>query len=356
MSSFLLRYVPLPLIPTEDLIFLTMTMQQLIRNFPAQLHEAAELTVNQQEGNTITSQPQQVVLVGMGGSGIGAHLVKSLLDPVAGCPVEVLSDYRLPAYVGPKTLVLGSSFSGNTEETLSAIKVAHERHAAVVGATSGGELLELCQAHQWPHVVLPVKAESPRAHLGFSFVAMLKLLHEAGVATRDYTDAIHAAADFLEAEQNPIQERAAKVAAEMRGYIPLIYADQRLAPVATRLRQQINENGKQLAHAAALPEMNHNELVSWLDPTDLMQVTRMIYLESDFDHPRTLRRREVMFTMLPDGMRKYRVQAQGSDFLTQMLYLAHLSDWLSWHLANENSIDPFSVSIIERLKNRIKDA
>ncbi|MGF1532764.1 MAG: bifunctional phosphoglucose/phosphomannose isomerase [Bernardetiaceae bacterium] len=329
-------------------------MQQLIADFPAHLSEAARLRITHSD----TPKPQalqNVLIVGMGGSGIGGALAISLLEPLAPCPIQCLSTYDLPAYVGARTLVLASSFSGNTEETLQATHTAlHARQAPVLAVTSGGQLGDWAQQHQFPHVMLPVKAASPRAHLGFSLAALLKLLHWAGISPKDFTDDLQRIADFIAQQQNQIAEEAEQVAHLIHGFLPIIYTDQTLLPVATRLRQQINENAKQLAHIAPIPEMNHNELVAWNDPTDLLRKTRVIFMASDFEHPRVGLRRQILHKLLPSTTTAYHFKTQGKDLLTQLFYAIHWGDWLSWYLAQQNGVDPFPVSIIEQLKAALK--
>lgn len=329
-----------------------MDMQELITDFPEHLLEAVHLEIIHHFEHA-SGSIDNVVIIGMGGSGIGGQLACSLLSPVSKVPLLTLSTYDIPAFVSPRTLVIASSFSGNTEETLYALAQAQERGAILAALTSGGQLEELAQMHQCPYVKLPVKAASPRAHLGFSLTALLLLLHRAGIAGKDYSDSIRKVASVLRRQQPHIRERAARAAQFFHQRLPLIYTDQRLLPAAVRLRQQINENAKQLAHVAALPEMNHNELVAWNDPTELLGKARLLLVESDFDHPRTRVRRDILKGLVPEHTDVQHLRLTGEGFLGQMLHFIHWGDWLSYYLAQANEVDPFPVTLIETLKEKL---
>ncbi|MEM6298683.1 MAG: bifunctional phosphoglucose/phosphomannose isomerase [Bacteroidota bacterium] len=326
-------------------------MKKLITDFPEHLREAADLTIE-----NVDSIPHKAVnglITGMGGSGIGGRLAVSILSPVCSRPLATLSDYRLPAYVNTSSLVVASSFSGNTEETLSAINDALERKAKIVALTSGGALKDLAQENDWAHVLLPVKAASPRAHLGFSLVALMKLLHHTGFAVKSYDDEFRKSADLLHSQQADIKASARETAEFLKGALPIIYSGQRLLPAATRLRQQINENAKQLAHEAPIPEMNHNELVAWHDKANLLSATRFLFIETDYDHQRSRLRREILQTMIPETVKSLRFQAKGESYIQQLMYFIHWGDWVSFYLAEQNQVDPFPVNIIEDLKKNL---
>ncbi len=327
-------------------------MKQLIADFPEHLREATDLAIK--NASLLPQKTTAGLIVGMGGSGIGGQLAVSILAPVCARPLVTLSDYCLPAYVNMQTLTVASSFSGNTEETLGAIKEAQKRKANLVALTSGGILLELARENAWAHIVLPVKAASPRAHLGFSLVAVMKLLHRAGFSGKSYDDEFRKSADLLQNEQTSIQKSALEAARFFTGALPIIYADQRLLPAATRLRQQINENAKQLAHEAPIPEMNHNELVAWHDKASLLSGTRFLFIETDYDHPRSRMRRDIIQPMLPETTKSLRFKPKGKSYIQQLLYLIHWGDWVSFYLAEQNQVDPFPVEIIENLKKNLQ--
>ncbi|MBK6610799.1 MAG: bifunctional phosphoglucose/phosphomannose isomerase [Sphingobacteriales bacterium] len=325
-------------------------MNELIAAFPQQLREAVEITKNTFI-KPISTPVKNIMVTGLGGSGMGANMVYDLLNSQLHIPFMVNKDYVLPASVGVGTLVIASSYSGNTEETLAAFEQARQRGAHIVCITSGGKLAQLAQQYQCDIAFMPAGKPSPRACLGYSLVQQLHVLAALGFAKPQILDAIVVAANWLDGQTPQIQTEAQNLANGLIRKIPVIYAPAHAESVAIRWRQQINENSKMLAWHHVIPEMNHNELVGWRIFNDQLGV---VFFELEDTHPRTALRmqlnRELISQYTPHI---FRVQAKGVSLLQRILYLTCLGDWLSWYLAQLRGVDAMEVNVIDQLKNAL---
>lgn len=301
-----------------------------------------------------------VVVLGMGGSAIGADLLRAFALPESKLPVTVVRDYTIPAWVGPKSLVIASSYSGDTEETLSALDEAIERDTHLCAVTSGGQLLARARAMGMPHVVLP-GGYPPRAALGYSFAALLRLAHKVGLVSIDdqdfygTTEALRHNAGVLADEEG----RAAEMAEALAGRIAVLYAGSPLMEaVARRWCTQIQENAKQPAFVQSLPEANHNEILAWEGaPEDLRRRLAAIALRDAADHPRVMLRLDLTRQIVaPRAAAWMEHRAAGESRLERMLTALQLGDFVSVFLAFAMGVDPTPVDTIERLKQRLAQA
>jgi glucose/mannose-6-phosphate isomerase len=325
-------------------------MYQLIQSFPAQLREALSLAA------AITVRPpdrefHQIVVAGMGGSGIGADFVAAFIRQACKIPSLVVKDYELPAYVDDHTLLIASSYSGNTEETLAACEQALDRKARVVAITSGGKLAQLAQSNGWDLAPLPPGQPAPRACLGYSLVAQLSVLVKMGFAAPAILEEVAAAAELLEADQELFHEKAQQIAGFLRDKITVIYSTSPLEPVALRFRQQLAENAKMLAWHHVIPEMNHNELVGWRrDQPGLVAMFLRYSGESPSNKLRMQITREVVSEFASGRME---ITGKGESLAEQALFLVHLFDWVSYYLAELQGLDAMEIKIIDYLKEEI---
>jgi len=328
-------------------------MQNLISGFPEQLREALAI------GKAAVIRPpekqiRQIVVAGMGGSGIGADFVSAFIREECKVPLLVLKDYALPSYVGEYSLFIASSYSGNTEETLAACRQAEERGARIVAVTSGGALGKMAEENGWDAVYLPEGQPAPRACLGYSLVAQLYVLHKLGLTGSTSLDAVAPAASLLESAQDEIREKAGQLAGFLVGKIPVIYVASAMEPVAVRFRQQLAENSKMLAWHHVIPEMNHNELVGWRrDEPKLAAVFLRYPGESAENRLRLDITRDVVGEFA--GAR-VEIQAKGKNPVEQALYLVHLADWTSCFLADLQGLDAMEIRIIGFLKEEMARA
>lgn len=324
-------------------------MDKLIASFPAQLSESIKIgqsTVFSKPGKDI----RNVVISGLGGSGIGGTIVKNFTENRLMVPVVVNKTYDLPAFVSENSLVIICSYSGNTEETIEAFKQAIAKQAIIVCITSGGAVAVMAEKHQLPCFMIPA-GRPPRACLGYSVVQILFALHYAGLLDNSFVQDIEKAALLLEKEQEGIMAIAADLAAKNLHKLPVVYAGNQMEGVAVRWRQQLNENSKVPGWSNVVPEMNHNELVGWCDSQDHLSV---YFLHAGTDHPKVKMRmainKEIINRCSPFV---YDIKSMGDSYWEQVFYLTHIGDWLSWYYAEKRGVDATEVKVIDYLKSQL---
>jgi glucose/mannose-6-phosphate isomerase len=327
-------------------------MKQLIENFTEQLYEGLAIGKKYQF-KTARKRLSNVVLTGLGGSGIGGSIVQNYVFDKMDTPIIVNKDYFLPAFVDGNSLVIISSYSGNTEETVSAFKQALDANATIVCITSGGEIAKLACVHDIDCILLP-SGMPPRACIGYSMIQVLYTLAYFGLINNDFISDIGVSIELLNANEKDIQEKAAAIAQKVHGKLPVIYAASDFEGLAIRIRQQLNENSKMLAWHGAIPEMNHNELVGWRD-VDAKKV--VIFLRNETDYERVQARmeinKEIISKCTPNIIEIY---SKGTTYWERVLYFIHLTDWLSVHLADLHEVDATEVKVIDFLKGSLTTA
>lgn len=328
-------------------------MKKLIEGFTRQLDEALRISQAVDMGRQGTDI-RNVLITGMGGSGIGANLVESLTFGRVPIPITVCKGYNIPQFVSPHTLFIACSYSGNTEETLSAINKAMLKRAHIVCITSGGRMLDLAKEYNFYYIQVPNGYSSPRAMIGYMIVSLLAALYQTNLIGAAFIKETENAIEYLDRGEKAIQAEAELIAKKLKGKIPFIYCDGRLHAMATRFQQQINENAKQIAHVNTFPEMNHNEIVGWRYPKGILQQVQVIYLYSDHDHERVEKRMEICREIFEKKSGTIiDIVAEGASLLEQYYYLIHLTDWISYYLAKENQVDPDPVDAIDFLKSEL---
>lgn len=297
-----------------------------------------------------TNSPQQVLISGLGGSGIGGTIVSEWATRCASTPVIVSKDYEIPAWAGPQTLFIASSYSGSTEETLSALMQAKDAGCQIVCICSGGEMAKIANQNGYPLLDLPVGLP-PRAAFPYALVQLLWVLIQSETLDHNWRTALELAPDFLRKNLQQIKHEATRVAQHFEGKIPVLYSATGFEGVAVRWRQQINENSKMLCWHHVLPEMNHNELVGWAGGSADYSA---LFLRSCDDHYRTLKRMELSAEIIRKrGGGICILDALGSHTLLQSLYLILVGDWVSLYLAQKKGIDPTEVHVISGLKDTL---
>ena len=304
--------------------------------------------------------PGGVVVAGMGGSAVGGRLALAALGSRLSRPAVVADGYALPSWVGPEQLVLCASYSGNTEETLSAYDDALERGAPRLVATTGGALAERARRDGAPVIPLPGGFQ-PRAAVGYGLVSSLEAaaLAGAGPSLRDEIEAAAALAETLAAEWGPggAEDGEAKALARaLHGTVPVVVGAELTAPVAYRWKCQINENAGLPAFSSELPEADHNEVVGW-SGTDGLGPFSVVFLDDPSAHPRNAIRSELTATEAEAGARVVeRVTARGDTPLERLVSLVLLGDLVSLYLAVLAGTDPVDIAPIDRLKAALKRA
>jgi glucose/mannose-6-phosphate isomerase len=303
---------------------------------------------------------QQVVILGIGGSAIGGDLLRGYSEAEIKIPFTVNRNYDIPAFVGPETLVIASSYSGNTEETLNAYEQAKARGAQMMAISTGGELEARAQRDGVPFAKIP-GGLSPRAALGYSFIPLMVILSRLGLISdkgaefRDMVDLLKAERGRLGREVPAADNPAKQLAERLHGKLPLFYgAYPWSSVVAYRWKGQMNENGKNLAFTNAFPELNHNETVGWEHPDSLTREVEVVLLRDRGDLPKVQRRFEVTSEIMrPHASGISEVWSRGDSTLARMFSLIFFGDFVSYYLALLNGIDPTPVKVIDYPKGQL---
>jgi len=325
----------------------------LIEGFTRQLSEALRI------GQAVDlmrpgSDIRNILISGMGASGIGANLVESLTFGRVPIPMTVSKGYNIPQFVSPHTLFIACSYSGEAEETLSATQKAMLKRAHIICITSGGRLLELAKEYNLFYIQVPAGSASPRGMVSYMIISLLYVLYHTNLVGTAFIKETENAIESLNRNEKAIQIESELIAKKLKGKLPVIYCDGRLHAMAIRFQNQLNENAKQLAHVNTFPEMNHNEIAGWKFPENLMPQIQVIYLYSDHDHERVEKRMEICRGIFEKRSNPViDIVAEGASLLEQYYYLIHLTDWISYFLAKENQADPNDVEVIEFVKDEL---
>lgn len=331
-------------------------MLRLATEFPGQCREA--LTIAQ--GVTLRPLPtvRNAVLTGLGGSAAGGDFAKALFDDQANIPFVVNRDYHLPNWVGPETLVFASSYSGNTEETLSAYHDAVAAGAHRIVLTSGGELAELAKSHGDDLILIP-GGQPPRTALGFMLIPLVAASAQLGLIDQPDFDAVFASLDTAVEKwgvTQPFATNDAKQLAElMHGAVSVLYGlGGWQAIVANRWKGQINENAKNMTFANAFPELNHNEILGWVNAHE-QGVTQWltVVLQDGTESAKMQARRDVTAGLIESVSPTIRVEAFGDSLFARMLTLVLMGDFVSLFLAALNDVDPENIDAINTLKSAL---
>jgi glucose/mannose-6-phosphate isomerase len=336
-------------------------MLDLIAQIPAHLRDAWRIT----RGLALTDAHRattSAALLGMGGSAIGGDLVAGIWSDRLRVPLTVVRGYDLPAWVSPSTLVIASSNSGNTEETLSALGAALQRKAPVVAISTGGALATAAARASMPLLSFP-KIGMPRAAVGYSVGLTAGLLERAGHLdlADDEIEAAAAAAEKAVAAYGPevptAGNRAKQLAWTFLDRLPIIESAGFLAPVARRWKTQLNENGKTTAAWEELPEATHNTVVGYPHPEDTRDHLFVVFLASSADHPRNRVRTALSTAALDDELiANDRVVFEDRGRLAQAMHAIVLGDYASTYLAVLYGADPTPIEVLDHIKEALAAA
>lgn len=328
-------------------------MKKLVEGFAQQLRDAMDIG----EKATVTFSGfkyNNVVIAGMGGSGIGGNLIQSYVADKLSVPVVLNKGYTIPSFVGRDTLFIASSFSGNTEETIAAVRAAMRSDASVCFVTSGGELLRLAKDNNMPFITIPGESQQPRTCLGYSVILMLYLLYHAELLDNTFKTEVRQSIDLLEELSGSIKVQASALANAFHNKLPMLYVSDAMEPVAVRFQQQINENAKQLSHVNVFPEMNYNEVEGWQHPENLYGQLMVLLIKTSYDHPRVRLRMDLTKKIFESKVQDVlEMEARGATFLEQAFHLIHMFDWVSVYLAELNNVDPNTIDNINYLKGEL---
>ena len=304
----------------------------------------------------------KIVIIGMGGSAIGGDLLRTLVSLQSKVDVIVQRDYDLPKSVDKNTLVIASSYSGNTEETLSAFHQALETPCKKLVITTGGKISEIAAQNGVPLFSFGYSSE-PRAALGYSFFSLLAFLHNLDIIPdkllniNETLDTLNKISSKL-CKDIPAKKNAAKqLAAKLYDHLVIIYGAGILSSVAYRWKTQINENSKAWAFSETLPELNHNAVVGYKFPDEMAEKSFVIMLRTTDLHPRTLKRYDITSAILSKAHIPHEIiDAKGTTPLCRMMSSILLGDYASYYLAILYEINPSPVEIIDYLKKELSSS
>jgi glucose/mannose-6-phosphate isomerase len=304
--------------------------------------------------STLNSPLANIVLGGMGGSGWPALYMKSWAGLKV--PFEIVSNYDLPEYVGPGTLFIASSYSGNTEETLAALNQAEKRGAQIVVITAGGKLMEHAKESNHPLFAIPPGIQ-PRMSSFYFLSAMAHLFEQLDLARKGIIEELAATGDWLKDKKDTWRPDVAKkdnvakqIALELAGKTVIVYSGPLLFPAANKLKICCNENAKNLAWSNQYPEFNHNEFIGWSShPVD--KPFGVLEIRSNLEHER-VQKRFVVTEKLLSGKRPAPIviEPKGETHLQQLLWSSMLGDFITIYLALLNNVNPTPVDLVEKFK------
>ncbi len=336
-------------------------MYNCIFDLPEQMEEALKISNNWKINPDDFPEIKNIVVIGMGGSAIGGDLVRSFLASKLLVPFQVVRNYVLPEYVDDETLVIVSSYSGNTEETLAALDDAIGRKAMIAAISTGGMLEDVCKLNEIPMAKLP-EGLQPRAAIGYSFIPTL-LFFEKIKLVKNLTKEVESTIKLLQQtrtefiEDNNIDSNPAKkMAKNIFGKIPIIYTGPTITDVVgIRWKGQMCENAKNLAFVNHYSEFNHNELVGWADSIKKFKKNLIVLqLHDTDDHIQIVQRMDIVHKLISElGVEVIEINAIGASPLERIFYLIQLGDFVSYYLAILNDVDPSPVKVITRLKGML---
>jgi glucose/mannose-6-phosphate isomerase len=346
-------------VTTDSLQFL-----DALRGLPEQLAAAHEAAAELHTGRLpAATDVRNIVVMGMGGSGIAGDVAAAAFNDELPVPITVLKQYRVPAWVEQGTLAFAISYSGDTEETVSMATEAAKCGATIVAISNGGELARIAEQSNGVHVACPA-GYLPRAAIGALVAPLAVLLFRTGLAPGAHALLVRAQQQLahrrdacepaVEGPANPARELARKIGRT----IPIIYGGGALGAVgAYRWKCDVNENAKAPAYWHAYPELDHNEICAWGQHGDVTrQLFTLIELRHGFEHPQLTRRFEITREIIEEAVHQVlRVEAQGEGRLAQVLDLMYVGDWVSCYLALENDVDPGPIDAIFELKRRLAE-
>lgn len=324
-------------------------MKALVEAFPQHLREALAIG-RAAQFNIPNKKFENVVISGLGGSGIGGKIVSQIVAETVSLPIVCTNDYVLPAFVNEKTLVIISSYSGDTEETVAAYHEAREKGAEIACITSGGKIAGFAKENNLNCIIIP-GGNPPRSMFGYSAIQQFFVLAAYGIIDRSFEQSVENSITLIENNIAEIRKTSKEVAEKIVNRIPILYSEAQYEGIAIRWRQQINENSKMLCWHHVFPEMNHNELVGWTGGDNRVAV---LLIRNEDDHKRSQMRMELCKKLMGEKCDTIiEMWSKGNNRIERTLYLNHLGDWLSIDLAELRNEDAVAIPAIIFLKGEL---
>ena len=334
-----------------------MNMAEMIRSFPRQINEQIENLKSESFDLNQFTNIKNIVIAGMGGSAISGDLVAILTKNHIDIPITVVRNYSIPFWSNENTLFILSSYSGNTEETLSCFDAALLKSKKIISICTGGQLQQKSEDNNIKVVSIP-KGYQPRAALGYSLITLLCVFNKLEMLGSDFLNLITKASLKLDSFYDEFCTKdslAHAIANKINGSMMAIYGvESSTDHIASRLRAQIAENSKMLATYNVLPEMNHNEIEAWNKHQFGNMKKIAIWISDKDDHPRILQRIQITSELLEEiDVENIFITCDGANYQERCLKLLFLNDWISYYLATINNTDPVPVDRIMNLKNKL---
>jgi glucose/mannose-6-phosphate isomerase len=324
-------------------------MKALVEAFPKHLEEAIAIGRAAQLNKSVKNF-ENIVISGLGGSGIGGKIVSQWVADHCNVPIVCTNDYILPGFVNEKTLVIISSYSGDTEETVAAMEEAFSKGADIACITSGGKIGKIAQEKGLNCITIP-GGNPPRSMFGYSAIQQLYMLAHYGFIGMEFETSIQNAIQTMHNNMTALREQSLDIAKKIVDRIPVLYSEAMYEGVTIRWRQQINENSKMLCSHHVFPEMNHNELVGWTGGDNRVAV---VILRNEDDHKRSQIRMEICKKLMGEKCDTIiEAWSKGNDKIERSLYLVHLGDWISIDLAELRNEDAVAIPAIIFLKGEL---
>ena len=324
-------------------------MNDYINDFTNHLTDAISIANN----TTLTpcnKEIRNVLICGLGGSGIGGTIVADIVSSKVNIPIAATKDYSIPDFVNEHTLVIANSYSGNTEETLFALEKCQAKGAEIAVITSGGKLKTIAEENNYTKIIIPGN-QPPRAMFGYAFTELFFMLNHYNLIDDSFKSDFEKAIALLDTEKSDIQKQAMDLAKKIYKQTPVIYVANGFEGVAVRFRQQINENSKMLCWHHVVPEMNHNELLGWRTNVDDLAV---VYFRNKCDYERNQIRMDInkkVISKYTDNISE--IWSKGDSVIENSLYHINLGDWVSWYLSEMNNVDAIEIDVINFLKGEL---
>ncbi len=336
--------------------FDSMAMGDKIREFGDQIMQGWDIG---ERSGSVPAGIENIVFGGMGGSAIAGDVITSFFSDSLSVPFYVNRGYDIPAFASSKSLFIASSYSGNTEETLSAFDSAEKRGAKIIAITSGGAVADRAEQKNYPLFLMP-GGYPPRSALGFPLGILMNILSRAGIISVSF-DELKQAVLFIKQEQEYLESSdgsCASLAESLCGTLPFVYGSSHSTDViALRWKAQFNENSKIHAASGVFSEMNHNEIMGWArheKTGGFFDSVSAVLLKLPDDHARIKIRMEITRKIISEqGINVFEVEAKGKSKLARLLYLISFGDWTSYHLAFFNGVDPTEIPTISVLKEEL---
>lgn len=332
-------------------------MYGLTVDFPEQCRRALKIA-DAAELPRWSTEPASVLISGLGGSATSADFAKALADNQGSAPVSVNRDYGAPAWLGSGDLMLAVSYSGNTEETLSAYDAAKSQGAGIVVVTTGGQLADRAMADGFPVIIVP-GGQPPRTALGYLLIPTLRILESLGVLPQQpLGEAIDGMANAAKAWQVDVAQDnnvAKKLATDLHGSLALLYGlGSWQSAVAYRWKAQINENAKRMTFMHAYPELCHNELLGWIGAHKQGVASwKTVVLGDGTESEKMKTRAKTIAELSRDKSETFWIEQSGDSLIETMLRLTHLGDYVSIYMAALGREDPEDIGWINLLKEKL---